>query len=129
MIMSRFWEFGIGGLVGIALQNTISSPIRYITSSKTYSTIAGIIGLLAITFSALYLDKTMEFPGIYALLPTIGTALIIIAGGATSNNNHNITSKLLATKPLMFLGRISYSIYLIHWVIIVYYRLVIGPPI
>ena len=74
-----------------------------------------IVGLFIIDHNNLY-------PGWLALLPSIGTALMIFS----LNNHQNILSKLLTLKPSLFLGKISYSAYLWHWPIVVYYRIYIN---
>jgi hypothetical protein len=63
-----------------------------------------------------FLDPEMPFPGGLALFPTVGAALIIVAG----RNNLNPIARLLAARPLVAIGKISYSLYLWHWPIIVF---------
>ena len=66
--------------------------------------------------SALVIQDTQPFPGVAALLPVAGTALLILAG------THHTTgaSAVLSTRPMVFVGDISYSWYLWHWPIIVF---------
>ena len=68
-----------------------------------------ILGLAMILFSFFWFDKTIPFPGLYALIPTIGTALIILysAPGTISN-------RLLSNRLMVVMGLISYSAYLWH---------------
>jgi len=66
--------------------------------------------------STSFLDPEMPFPGGLALFPTVGAVLIIIAG----RNNLSATARLLATPLLVAIGKISYSLYLWHWPIIVF---------
>ena len=59
------------------------------------------------------------FPGAAAAIPTLGTALVIQAG----IGGGSIVASLLSLRPVVFIGLISYSLYLWHWPIIVYTRL------
>jgi peptidoglycan/LPS O-acetylase OafA/YrhL len=71
------------------------------------------LGMILVPFLS-YADHTpFPFPG--ALLPCIGTALLIWAGGSC------LTSKLWSNGPMIWTGRISYSLYLVHWPLIIYY--------
>lgn len=67
-----------------------------------------LIGLALIIGSSILLNDHSPFPGYNALYPIIGTALIIYAQGGVVN-------KLLSTKPMVYTGNISYSLYLWHW--------------
>jgi peptidoglycan/LPS O-acetylase OafA/YrhL len=75
---------------------------------------AGGLGMIIVPFLS-YADHTpFPFPG--ALSPCIGTALLIWAGGSC------LTSKLWTNRPMIWTGRISYSLYLVHWPLIIYYN-------
>jgi peptidoglycan/LPS O-acetylase OafA/YrhL len=75
---------------------------------------AGGLAMILVPFLS-YADQTpFPFPG--ALLPCIGTALLISAGGSC------LTSKLWSNRPMIWTGRISYSLYLVHWPLIIYYN-------
>jgi peptidoglycan/LPS O-acetylase OafA/YrhL len=72
------------------------------------------LGMIIVPFLA-YTDRTpFPFPG--ALSPCIGTALLIWAGGSC------LTSRLWTNRPMIWTGRISYSLYLVHWPLIIYYN-------
>jgi hypothetical protein len=74
----------------------------------------GGLGMIVVAFLA-YTDHTpFPFPG--ALSPCIGTALLIWAGGSC------LASKLWTNRPMIWIGRVSYSLYLVHWPLIVYYN-------
>ena len=75
-----------------------------------------IVGLLLIGYSVFFFDSSIPFPHIYALIPCIGTALIILA------NKSMLTSFILERKLMVGIGLISYSLYLTHWPIIVFYK-------
>jgi peptidoglycan/LPS O-acetylase OafA/YrhL len=73
----------------------------------------GGLGLILVPFVTYGDHTSFPFPG--ALLPCIGTALLIWAGGACR------TARLWTNRPMLFTGRISYSLYLVHWPLIIYY--------
>jgi peptidoglycan/LPS O-acetylase OafA/YrhL len=74
---------------------------------------AGGLGLILISFQA-YGDRT-PFPFPAALLPCLGSALLIWAGGSCR------TARLWTNRAMLWTGRISYSLYLVHWPLIIYY--------
>ncbi len=110
----RVFEFAFGaGLALFPVRNTGTSFLR---SS------ASVTGLIAILASAFLYTKETRFPGIAALVPCVGAALIIWAGPAGWMN------KRLTLAPLVYIGRISYSLYLVHWPVVVYYAYLYQMP-
>jgi len=102
----RGWEFLIGGVLALSA----SEPLRW----RLAAYIAGLLGIALIGVSIYAFDDMMPFPGAAALLPCVGTILLLIAGQGSPS------SRLLATAPFTFIGRISYSVYLWHWPLIVF---------
>jgi peptidoglycan/LPS O-acetylase OafA/YrhL len=86
---------------------------------------AAVGALLLIAASAYKFYPQMAFPGFYALAPVFATVALIAVG---SQGGSAVTSGLSAG-PLVWLGRISYSLYLVHWPILVLYRMARGVPI
>jgi len=74
----------------------------------------GSIGLVLILFAVSTYSSTTEFPGISTLLPTAGAALLILYG------RHNLIRPLLQNKAMLVIGKLSYSLYLVHWPIIIF---------
>jgi peptidoglycan/LPS O-acetylase OafA/YrhL len=104
----RVFEFAIGAAV-IWLEAAVKPRGRLWPEIMA----AGGLGLILMSFVT-YGDHTpFPFPG--ALLPCIGSALLIWAGGSCR------TAKLWTSQPMLWTGRISYSLYLVHWPLIVYY--------
>ena len=103
---ARVWEFGVGAAVAVAAVRLRSLVLR--------NTLA-IAGFGLILASALTFDGGTPFPGWTALAPVLGSALVIIAGTG-SRLAHEV---LTALPPVQFVGRISYSLYLWHWPLIV----------
>jgi len=105
----RAWEL----LLGALLATLPAQAFRFSAPVREASSWGGLLGILCAIF--LYTRET-PFPGVSALLPCLGTALIIWA------NKERLTSvgELLALRPVVFIGLISYSLYLWHWPMLVF---------
>lgn len=79
-------------------------------------------GILLIGISISLLGENRDFPGWIALLPTTGAVLILLAGASWSQGTATHTSKLMNNGVSLWLGRVSYSMYLVHWPLISLYR-------
>jgi len=108
LLQFRAGELLVGGLLAFLLADRKFKP-NYVIGN-----IASFIGLLLIAIPAFYLDKSSRFPGVNALIPCLGAALII----ASTSFGKNIVSQILSTRPFVFVGIISYSLYLWHWPLI-----------
>ncbi len=111
---TRAWEILIGCFVAFHLsQNRRQTDAEY----KINSELISIIGLILIVYSYITFDKSTLFPYISALLPTIGTAMIIFG------TEKSIYIKgLLSNKFLVYIGLLGYSLYLIHQPVFVFAR-------
>lgn len=117
LLPTRAWEMLLGALiVFIPSEEHLKRNIRWLTH-----TIAPIL-LAASIFQ--YQNNT-PFPGLAALVPCLGAALLIWQGKSSPSVSH----KFLMLKPLVFLGKISYSMYLWHWPIIVFYKYTYGSDL
>ena len=87
-----------------------------------YANLVSVFGLVLIIFGSIYLDDESIFPGLYALLPCVGTALII----CSLNQNKGIVKRFLSLNIMSFFGKISYPLYLWHWPLIVFYKIRYG---
>jgi peptidoglycan/LPS O-acetylase OafA/YrhL len=102
---TRIWEFALGG--GLALLVNGRNGTR--TSA---STVLQSVGLLLIAIAAVSYERITPYPGIAAVLPALGAALLIVGGERSSDS---VVSRALSVPPLRWLGRMSYSWYLWHW--------------
>lgn len=108
---ARFWELGIGGLVAGVLLSGRGVP----SSARPYS---GWAGLAMIVSSGFIFDGGASYPGPAALLPVGGAVLVLLSA---SGGNASPTP-LLSSRPLVYLDKVSYGLYLWHWpILIVYY--------
>ena len=105
---ARFWEI----LVGVILAFTVQ---KFEFRSKLLSASLAFLGLALVAWASLTFDALTKFPGYLALLPVVGTALLILF-----NQNVGVLNKFLSSQRLVYLGDISYSLYLWHWPLIVF---------
>lgn len=106
---ARVWELALGGLLAMWLPS--------IRASDHIRACVFAAGLVAILLSAFLFDPVnVAFPGYIALLPTVGTGLIILAGDFRIG-----VFRGLNYAPLRYVGDISYSVYLWHWPLIVFF--------
>jgi peptidoglycan/LPS O-acetylase OafA/YrhL len=108
---TRAWELLLGTILSLKILPEISGALR-----RNISTITGTA--LILVPAALYSSST-PFPGLAALAPCMGAALII-AGGETGRS---VVGRVLSSPPAVFIGLISYSLYLWHWPIIVFQKI------
>ncbi|MGH6613567.1 acyltransferase family protein [Sphingomonas sp.] len=110
LIPFRAWELSLGSLLAIG---AIPGPRR-----QWQAEIGVVAGLALIAYAVLFYNKATPFPGAAALIPCLGTALILLCGEGW----RTVGGRLLSLPPMRFIGLISYSLYLWHWPIIVFYR-------
>jgi len=84
--------------------------------NKFINNIITTIGGLILIISLIVIDKSSVFPGWNAFYPCLGTALIIMGGSSSYLN------KFISLKPFIFIGLISYSLYLWHWPVLTFIR-------
>jgi peptidoglycan/LPS O-acetylase OafA/YrhL len=121
--LSRAWELMIGGMLahwssaqgarertwwaarlsrsGVAMPAETAARVR---------ACAAWVGVALLVIAMLSIRSTMPFPGVRALLPTLGTALLIGAGPSTP-----VARWILSSRPFVWIGLISYPLYLWHW--------------
>jgi peptidoglycan/LPS O-acetylase OafA/YrhL len=106
---SRAWELLIGSIVALL-------PGSWIPASWLARETITYVGLACFVVPCIFYSKATPFPGLAALVPSFGAAVIIWANTSRSSDVR-LTSvgALLASRPLVFLGLISYSLYLWHW--------------
>ncbi len=121
LLPPRAWELALGGLVFLGAGRLAGLP-------RSIAAVAGLVGLAAIVAASILIDGSMPFPGLVAILPTAGAALVIAAGVRQPLRGPSL---VLASGPARWIGRISYSLYLWHWPILVLPAAALGeelPP-
>ncbi|MDH4186134.1 MAG: acyltransferase [Nitrospira sp.] len=82
-----------------------------------------VLGLLLVTFAIMFIEKEYSFPGLWAIIPVLGAGLVIGAGADAWGNR-----VLLSHKAVVWVGLISYPLYLWHWPLLSFARLIQGEP-
>lgn len=111
--LTRAWELLIGSL------------LVYVPVPRFRPILAEVGALLALGLllaCGYKFHAGLAFPGIYAAVPCIATAALIGLGA----RNKSVVTRLLSSSPFTWFGKISYSVYLWHWPILIYYQLAIG---
>ena len=114
LLPTRAWELGAGSLLAIYMREPLKSE-----KSKM---ICAVLGLLGMGLPILFYVETMIFPGLAALPVVLGAVLFILSG---AGGNHPF-AKVLEAAPVIWIGKISYSLYLWHWPAFVFCLLVFG---
>ncbi len=118
-LFARIFEFLLGSLLAI-LNFQVISGITKLEMDKVHNKAKwiSIAGLSLIVFSAVKFNKECAYPGYLSLVPALGASLFIMAGCI---NPRNLLNRLFSTRGLVFIGLISYSLYIWHWPVISLY--------
>jgi len=112
LLPTRAWEFGLGSLAAVtALPSRGGARMR---------AAGAVTGAALVAWSVFGLDEEASFPGLNAVFPALGAMLLIACAEG------NLVGRVLGSRPFVALGRISYSLYLWHWPIIVFWKMQMG---
>jgi peptidoglycan/LPS O-acetylase OafA/YrhL len=114
LVQYRAWELLMGVIVALEI-------VKLPMGKFTREALAG-VGLAMIVVPVFVYTPQTRFPGLAALPACLGTSMVIFAGQSGSS----LTGRLLSLKPLVWIGLVSYSLYLWHWPLLVFYKL--GMP-
>lgn len=106
----RAWELGLGASLALIAPRT--------RHDNRYAEAFAWLGLALISASVAAFSWQTPFPGLHALVPAVGAALVIWSGSRASTH----AARILSARPLVFTGLISYSLYLWHWPLLVFAR-------
>jgi len=104
LLPTRGWELLIGALLPFVAS-------KWKTRTKSMDEMLGLLGVGLIALGAVCYRHDFRIPGYYALLPTIGAACLLLSG----EKQTAIISKALSWPLIVYIGKISYSLYLVHW--------------
>lgn len=114
LLPSRACELLLGALL-------ILTPLPAVRQ-KPIAEILGLAGLGMIAYAIFAFTEETAFPGVNALYPCVGAALLIYVG---ESNHRTFVTRALYFAPLVWIGLISYSLYLVHWPLIVFTRFIL----
>ena len=109
--LSRFWELGAGAVLALLHARAGRSVLE-----REWT---GWAGLLLLALAMAVIDRDSAFPGWWALLPVAGTVLLIASG-----ENARANRIFLSHRALVYIGLISYPLYLWHWPLLVFARVI-----
>ena len=114
LLPTRAWELLVGSLLAL-----VPGSLRF---PNVVNQMMACLAIFAIAFAVFVYDDRTPFPGLAAILPVGGAAAFILA------NTHDTTAlgRLLSVAPLVFVGQISYSLYLWHWPILAFFSCTVG---
>jgi len=119
LLPTRAWELFAGALLAIRPQFGLNLGERM-------KGMLSLLGILLILWPCFAYTKETPFPGLTAVPPVLGAVLIIWGGTGGAGG---VITRILASRPMVFIGLISYSLYLWHWPILAFARyLAITPP-
>lgn len=107
LLPTRAWELGAGALLAVAGRHLPSGAARHAGS---------FLGAISLVSGLAFLSEDAGVPGLPAVLPVLGTVLLIASGP------QGVINRFLALRPFVLLGLMSYSLYLWHWPVIVLAR-------
>lgn len=118
---TRLWEFAAGSLVALA--------IPFFRAPAALRAALGWVGVIGIIACGIVIDVRGGFPGYLALWPVLCTAAVILGGVAPARGG---PTALLSSRPVRFLGRDAYALYLVHWPVLITWLIVteqtsVGP--
>ena len=111
MPYTRAWELLLGTILSLGIFPRLRSALM--------RNVATLVGIGLILYAAVSYNLYTPFPGLAALAPCIGSALIIGAGECGSS----LVGAVLSWRPFVFIGLISYSLYLWHWPVIILHEM------
>ena len=116
LVPFRAWELGLGALVAVG---ALPTP-----GPRAAEALSG-LGLGMVVVAMCVLDSHTPFPGVAAALPCVGAMLFLHATAGTPT----LAARTASWRPAVFVGLISYSLYLWHWPVLVFGRIVVARPL
>jgi len=112
LLPTRAWELLAGALLAVAVR-TESGAVRL---GARFNQALALAGLMLVVLPVFFYSKATSFPGYAALAPVAGAVLVIAYGEGT------LVGRMLSSRAVVFVGLLSYSLYLWHWPLVVFFR-------
>ncbi len=125
---TRAWEFALGGIAVLIPVNRRSPQQSPATRSGLRTTLLSWMALGGLVAATLLYDEETPFPGVAAVLPVLATVVLLRTGTRSDEAPTWSLRRLLALRPLQFIGKLSYSWYLWHWPALVFLDAVMEIP-
>ncbi|MEO0424658.1 MAG: acyltransferase family protein, partial [Pseudomonadota bacterium] len=121
LLPSRAWELLAGALIAVFLRGGLgqAEPSRFMGK---YAGALSTVGLLLIFVSFFAIDDRLRYPSLVTVAPVLGTALFILFARADQ-----VGAKVLSAPPVVYTGKISYSLYLWHFPVLILLRYALAP--
>lgn len=113
LMPARAWELVAGGHLALLLH------VRGVREVGGRGAGLGVMGVFLLVGSFVYLDGATGFPGPMALFPVAGTLLLLLAGYLDPSS---LVSRSMSARWVVYLGKVSYPLYLWHWPVLVMFR-------
>lgn len=120
LLPTRAWELAVG--VFLAIYEDGRDPLGLYGQQK-FANFWSVIGIALIAFAVFRFDQHTPFPGLAAALPVFGTAMLIASPASLLNQI------VLGSVPFVFMGRVSYSLYLWHWPLLSFAHVISDKPV
>ena len=118
---ARAWELALGGLLACSLGAQNSTAGIHPGSHRGVANAAAGAGMMMIIAAAVLTRSPEGWPGCWALVPCMGSVLLIGSGEASW-----LGRRVLSARPMVYIGRRSYSLYLWHWPLLAFARVILG---
>lgn len=120
----RFWEILCGSLIALyslrVSKGSMSLAVGRLLSNQRFANAMSIVGLLLLAVGFFYINNKLIYPRFWALIPVAGTMLLILSGSS------GLVNRILSHRALIYIGLISYPLYLWHWPLITFARIIEG---
>ncbi|MGX9349119.1 acyltransferase family protein [Microbacterium sp. KNMS] len=112
-LWTRMWEFAVGALIALVPAAAVARIPGLVRAALGWAGLAGILAAIAL------IGESSAFPGVLVLLPVLSTGAVILAGIGQDAPPRGSAGAVIGSRPFVFVGEISFSLYLVHWPLIV----------
>ncbi|MEZ9943783.1 acyltransferase family protein [Vibrio breoganii] len=117
LLPSRAWELFLGGLITFYRREDVAEEHTATIKASIYTALP-MVGLFLVLHSMVFIDHKVAHPSFITLVPVLGTCLFLMFA-----HRGELATDFLSTKPMVFVGLLSYSMYLWHQPVFVFFRI------